>query len=60
MRERERERDKGGWWNKERKNSENEIKKEANKRNKRDNAKRDITRQGNVEERERMRERMKN
>ena len=56
MRERDRERDKGGWWNKERKNSENEIKKEANKRNKRENAKREITRQGNVEERERMRE----
>ena len=32
------------------------MKKEANKRNKRENAKREITRQGNVEERERMRE----
>jgi hypothetical protein len=31
-----------------------------NKRNKRENAKREMTRQGNVEERERMRERMKN
>ncbi len=32
------------------------MKKEMNKRNKRENAKREITRQGNVEERERTRE----
>ena len=32
------------------------MKKEMNKRNKRENAKREITRQGNVEERETMRE----
>ncbi len=32
------------------------MKKEMNKRNKRDDAKREMTRQGNVEERETMRE----